>query len=529
MAIFISSGESTPAFNSTISGSAGILLFEALEDFDALISLCNESRDLGLAHIAQWLPDFDDWLSWFRSRSTDRISQRSSEFPVEAVASKHPRNLSPIEGFEWAVRWARDIYADAFELDYLHFFASIATAPEGLSYAGESPALVLSEGSINLAVTPAVAGGFFLQLGGWVVAICVKALLLPTVQGQAITTELRRAAQAKAVYSNIVDLRMVDSLEKHSGVIVLIHGLFSTDLLTFDGLIEAWRTAPELERWGQSTYGWGFYEMTNHLSGLWADSTKQQYIASAFERSLQDYCIAGLPHDTLTNIQNNAIELASCLIKLNPKCPVVFVCHSRGGLVARKAISILQGREAEDWNGRIKLCVTFGTPHSGAALAQHPLTLVAAYSAIMAKTRTAVSLARVLAAYRSKGAFEGIDDLKPDSSFLSDLRIAEIKSASSDSSAPRILRPVGSSYSGGQQIKRNVISLLLRDAEHDLIVPMKSSLPDFLNDGLRTTCAHGDYFSKEELVKEHFKEVIHSIREALGLKDRVIALSKPDE
>jgi hypothetical protein len=328
-----------------------------------------------------------------------------------------------------------------------------------------------------------------------------------------------------AKYSEIPDLRKVQLSERHLGLIVLIHGLFSTDLLTFDGLIEAWKLPPEVTRWGNDP-SWDFREMTGHLPGLWSESQKGARVERSFERTLEHYCIAGWPHDTLANIHGNALELATRLIQMKPQVPVVFVCHSRGGLVAREVLNILLNRKEGDWTGRIKLCVTFGTPHSGAALAQHPLTLAATYLSVMTKTRSAISLARVLSAYQKSHGFEGIGDLDPASAFLSNLRTAEINSAGADSSAPEMIIAVGSNYTGDQWLTRHAVSLLLGDQKHDLVVPIKSSVPEFIAERLETTCGHGDYFHESQISQKHFKQVIRKIREALGLKNRVIAESQ---
>ena len=63
----------------------------------------------------------------------------------------------------------------------------------------------------------------------------------------------------------------------------------------------------------------------------------------AFHQALdEDYLIVGWPHDTLTKIKANAEKLFEDIyskIGYNGP-PIVFVCHSRGGLVARKAAVI---------------------------------------------------------------------------------------------------------------------------------------------------------------------------------------------
>ena len=51
---------------------------------------------------------------------------------------------------------------------------------------------------------------------------------------------------------------------------------------------------------------------------------------------------------------------------------VAFVAHSRGGLVARAtAAELLSSPSAARWRDALSAIVTFGTPHDGAALAEH--------------------------------------------------------------------------------------------------------------------------------------------------------------
>lgn len=70
-------------------------------------------------------------------------------------------------------------------------------------------------------------------------------------------------------------------------------------------------------------------------------------------------------HDTFLPIDQNAEELAGLVMRHFGASPLTFVCHSRGGLVARAAIDRMPSLADQ-----IQLH-TFGTPHSGTPLAEY--------------------------------------------------------------------------------------------------------------------------------------------------------------
>lgn len=67
-------------------------------------------------------------------------------------------------------------------------------------------------------------------------------------------------------------------------------------------------------------------------------------------------------HDTFLDLSANATELAEKVKNRYPKGPLLLVGHSRGGLVARAAATLLSARDVHVW--------TFGTPHLGTPLIQ---------------------------------------------------------------------------------------------------------------------------------------------------------------
>src|SRR5262249_45357497 len=183
------------------------------------------------------------------------------------------------------------------------------------------PALLLDHGSVRARLTAMGA-----QLRQFGVALFPKA---PSRRQGSLVEALR----ARAVGRNLPRLERVssDDLKGKQGVVLLLHGLMSTDVGTFDSLIN------EIEP----------------------------------ERSLANMHIVGWPHDTLAPIEVNARKLAKLIeTHLGPSgLPIVFVCHSRGGLVARAAaVELLEPNPG--WADRLKGAVTFGTPHEGAELAE---------------------------------------------------------------------------------------------------------------------------------------------------------------
>lgn len=65
--------------------------------------------------------------------------------------------------------------------------------------------------------------------------------------------------------------------------------------------------------------------------------------------SLRSVYVLGWPHDTLAPVKVNAQHLAEMIERLlgASGLPIVFVCHSRGGLVARAAaVALLQPTRA---------------------------------------------------------------------------------------------------------------------------------------------------------------------------------------
>ena len=94
--------------------------------------------------------------------------------------------------------------------------------------------------------------------------------------------------------------------------------------------------------------------------------------------------------------------------------PVGFVCHSRGGLLARRVAAKLY-RSAR-WRKQLAGCVTFGTPHRGTPLAERGHELIAAMLTGMRLIQPGgfFGMADVLALVNeNNGRLLGIEEMAP--------------------------------------------------------------------------------------------------------------------
>ena len=151
-----------------------------------------------------------------------------------------------------------------------------------------------------------------------------------------------------------LDASMTPPPANLKGAMIFVHGLMSTDVGTFDGFLKKWlKPTPEMCP----------EELFPEQPRLPLDYQFPQEVIQAIEQAVS---LFGWPHDTLTSIDQNAHDLAR-LVDMhlgNLSCPIAFVCHSRGGLVARAAFEKLCAKD-KIWENRVCLCVTFGTPHAG--------------------------------------------------------------------------------------------------------------------------------------------------------------------
>jgi pimeloyl-ACP methyl ester carboxylesterase len=318
------------------------------------------------------------------------------------------------------------------------------------------PALVLDAGSVRARLT--AAGAKLKQFG---VALFPKA----RSRRQANLVEALRERGGGRALPRLQGLN-VDDLQGKHGAIVFLHGLMSTDVGTFDRLIT------RIER----------------------------------EPSLADVCLIGWPHDTLVRIKVNAQDLAELIeSQLGPSgLPIVFVCHSRGGLVARAAaVELIEANPR--WADRLKGAVTFGTPHEGAELAELGDELLGKVLLLKAihQTGRVVPLVDALWTVYDRKKIEGITDLRPRSNggeFLYDLRKAEGRQAKRAGHRVLPMFVVGGraqpGFASGWLSRR-----FFGGDPNDLVVALSSTVPPSIRPSSETETDHFSYFSTPEMQK----------------------------
>ena len=275
--------------------------------------------------------------------------------------------------------------------------------------------------------------------------------------------------------------------EKYDTVLIFLHGLFSTDLGTFDGFQNVWNQM-------RSDY--------RKIYGSCADQV--------FER----ISILGWPHDTLVPINENADDLAKLICKnfgeLDYK--LVFVCHSRGGLLARATLQKLLFQDLDKWKTRIRGIATFGTPHHGAKLAKTPGRYSGAYLILLNGTRTFIALDKLFVYMHHRRRIDGIDDLAP-----LDNRVSKFLKRLEDDE--RAHQPFNFIAVGGDVtimsstkspiqswIKKKLfssVSFPVGSSNHDGVVETKSSCPHWAETLDPTGCTHFEYFASDQKVAMH--------------------------
>lgn len=340
------------------------------------------------------------------------------------------------------------------------------------SIASRRPALVLDHGSIRARVL--AAGGRLRDFG---------VALFPVARSK------RRANVVESLRDNTPGLRLPRletvqqaHLDGKTGVVIFLHGLMSTDVGTFDKFVHALKAA---------------------------DFGPSQLLVS-------------WPHDTLDPIEANAEDL-SVLIeeKLGrSSLPIAFVCHSRGGLVARRtAVELLEIDRAR-WQSRLRGLVTFGTPHNGAELAENGDELLGKLLLLctVGKRGGLIPLVDALWSVKDHKKLAGVSDLRPRSGggdFLRALRRAEGRIAKKAGGVPLRLYAVGGNVKvdgfGGMLSRR-----YFGGAAHDLIVTLASATPVSADQRAETTCDHFGYFSPNEIAADAATDAIDFLEQTMA-------------
>lgn len=489
-----------------VSGGATIVAAN-LDDLEKLELLSVAKNNP--ASIREEILRVDEW--WGNLSEEQRQEYQAQKDGIRAsISDTDSTALSPREQLLLSLFLAEEIWTTTpeDERNYLRVLFSLGdTDRSELMYEAEEPALCFSQGSLTVAITQYVAdvGAFLKTLGFFAIAIVAPGFVLPSVQHDALVEELREKAKEQAAFRDLLRLDRLtpNEINNKKGIIILLHGLFSTDVGTFDGFIKLWE------------------EQEFPLDDLLKSEFKKHCLKAV--RNVDDCLIVGWSHDTLTNIERNAQDLSELILdKLGEECPpIVFVCHSRGGLVARKTTVMMQ-QKGGLWADKIKLCVTFGTPHRGAALAESSFKFIAAVAAMGNASKSFLSVVRVLACWKHEKSFAGIEDLRPDSKFFQNL-CREEKCPSDPHS---LILPVGGIFQSQQtdlkKLWKSLMTGMLGTPEHDLIVSLKSTNPErSFPKGEETDCNHFEYFEQSRYSQAEqppFKRVFEQICKTLKIQ-----------
>jgi Putative serine esterase (DUF676) len=341
----------------------------------------------------------------------------------------------------------------------------------------QRPMLLLDAGSVRARI--ASAGAKIKQFG---VALFPKA---PSRRRGNLVEALRARSQGGHPLPRLEGLNSAD-LESKRGVIVFLHGLMSSDAGTFDELV----------------------------------------VRIENDNSPRDVYLVGRPHDTLARIKVNAQELAELIEdRLGPSgLPLLFVCHSRGGLVARAAaVKLVKGNP--HWAERLIGAVTFGTPHLGAELAERGDEFLGKLLLLKAIWKAgSVPLIDALCVISKHKKIEGISDLRPTingGKFLYRLREDEAKQAGGAGKRVLPMFVVGGRAEPGS--KTGWLSRRFFGGEpNDLVVALSSSAPSSMPPLDQTKTDHFGYFSVPEMQKRRIPalDFIVAAFKAPALKDQ---------
>lgn len=443
----IESATALPELRGTIRGGLAVIL-QTPSEIDGLRGLI---LDRGISNLERALldPQLDleeSAASWHRYRE---VVGPPADYQVPNDLTEPSLLLFP------ALHAAEKLWlAQGNEIGLLRLVLLLARPSgqeRGLSVEAKNPAFAIRPGSL---LGGFVRGSF--RTTSWIVCLVLGGGTTPSARRADMVSRLRQTA--------VTDGRPLRDIHDWAPssppvrpLVVLIHGLFATDVGTFGAL------QPMLE---------------------------------------QHFEVVGFPHDTLTkSIGSNGFDLARLLGRIAHD-KVHLVAHSRGGLVARSAATQIQKHRSDL---KIRSCVTFGTPHLGTELAENPGSLIASVALLKASItdKSIASLVDMLCCVSEVGDFPGIRDLCPAST--SDTWLAKLQADEGLYPDERFdLFAVGGAKHPDdvmQLIAEFGMNRLIGNGPSDLVVRRDSSLPLLGRPDSQThsvSCDHFGYFRSDQ-------------------------------
>jgi len=195
---------------------------------------------------------------------------------------------------------------------------------------------------------------------------------------------------------------------------------------------------------------------------------------------------ARFEHDTFLPIDDNADELCGLLTPmLDDATSLLLVCHSRGGLVARRAVQGLG-----PVNAHVTI-ITLGAPHSGTELASF-----GTFPRLAAQLTTrGVSALSRLRSVLPRSPVQGALDMVPDSPFLKMLnRIPGHHDALVCFGADCR----GASLTVGERLLASFSDPILTPP-HDVVVPLSSAMSVGSTCQISPNCGHSSYLGSSQV------------------------------
>jgi hypothetical protein len=525
------SGTHIPELNGVIRGGTTVVIHHP-DEVGGLLALCSLAPISPASDTHNPLEDISRFLNGAFLELKEGLFQMPVK--VENFSSSHWENVPSLdtlndkESLMMILSLAYDIWCQQGGQDARLCLAMAigdftSTATPVLECEGKNTGLVLLRGSV-IATYMQLKSSLGQTMGPVEFVASAASFAVVFLRNRGLTASkiavnLVEDMRTKALKKATEQLVRLDDIKRggfreKKGVIIFLHGLLSTDVGTFDRLIKKWKEPQDEDRKAMDPN----------------DDYRPEEVNNILNESLnQDYLLVGWPHDTLSEIDNNGFELFRLLEDIVEDSNqvgeplIAFVCHSRGGLVARSAAEKLFAK-SQLWEKRLCGCVTFGTPHEGAMIAELPSEqLVGRFVQIMALRRTeSVPSIFNLAVYQEQNkGFPGIQDLRPartGGKFLSTLRQQEIEKAGAGKQRRLDIFAIGGHTTQPTKTSQ-LIERIFGDNEHDLVVETSSSISRYLPHSEIVECDHVSYFSEEQCQKSHFGAVIQYLRKKLQVYD----------